>query len=219
MTRTLIKICGVTRVEDAESIVDLDVDVIGLNFVAKSPRSISVMTAREIQAALRSRNRALSIWAVFADAVPEHVAAVISEITPDVLQFHGEETPEYCRQFARPYVKVVPMRPGVSIAEMAEGYDDATMLLLDTWTRGHSGGTGTTFDWSLWPRKCTKPLMLAGGLDPENVASAVQRLSPAAVDVAGGVEGGIKGIKDLERCRRFVEAVRMIDQQLERSSK
>ena len=213
MRRTIIKICGVTRLEDAERLAALDADVIGLNFVAASARCIDPDTAVKLVARVRSR---LKVWAVFVDATRTRVEEIVEAVSPDVLQFNGDEDPEYCRQFGRPYVKAFGMRPGFDITASTRRYADAQMLLLDSFSAGQRGGTGHTFDWSLWPMECALPLMLAGGLDPGNVAAAVRNLKPAAVDVAGGVESpdwGIKGVKDPERMQAFVAQVRAADRQ------
>lgn len=213
LSRTLIKICGVTRIEDVSLIAGLDVDVIGLNFVPASPRYIAADVAAGLRRLAGSR---LEAWALFVNATASEVRRIIEAVEPDVLQFNGDEPPEFCRQFGLPWVKALHMRPGVDVAAMAGRCPDARMLLLDTWVAGQAGGTGQRFDASLWPESCPLPLMLAGGLDPDNVADAITRLHPAAVDVASGVEGAVKGYKDPERCRRFVDAVRSVDQQLER---
>lgn len=209
MRRTLIKICGVTRSEDAARIAALDVDIIGLNFAPVSPRCISASLARELIDAIDGRAEA---WGLFVDAPRQNVEMVINSIHLEVLQFQGDETPEYCREFARPYVKAVRMRPQTDVVAIAESYFDARALQLDAFVPGQAGGTGQRFDWNRWPRTCKLPLMLAGGLDVDNVAFAVRSLKPWAVDVSGGVEGALKGLKDLKKCSEFVAAVRAVDQ-------
>lgn len=205
LARTLIKICGVTRVEDALQIAELGVDIIGLNFVAGSPREVSLAAARAIVAATHDR---VEIWGLFVDAEPAKVQAVLEVATLSTLQFNGSESAEECAAYGLPWVKAVHMRDGVDFVNAERCYASARMLLLDTWAAGMHGGTGKRFDWSLWPAHSETPLMLAGGLDPDNVAEAVTRLKPAGVDVAGGVEGEVKGLKDLDRCRRFITSVR-----------
>jgi len=212
LRRTIIKICGVTRLEDAEHLAALDADVIGLNFVASSARCIDSETAALVAARVRPR---LKVWAVFVDATRARVEEIIGAVAPDALQFNGDEVPEYCRQFGRPYVKAFGMRSGFDIIEATRRYADAEMILLDSFSAGQRGGTGHTFDWSLWPKQSTLPMMLAGGLDPGNVAAAVHRLRPAAVDVAGGVESPIKGIKDAAHMQAFVAQVRTADRQVD----
>lgn len=214
MRRTLIKICGVTRPEDAALIAALDVDIIGLNFAPVSPRCVSTSLARELIDAIDGR---VETWGLFVDASRQTVERVISSIDLKALQFQGEEPPEYCRGFPLPYVKAVRMRPQTDVSVVAASYFDARALQLDSFVPGQAGGTGQRFDWDRWPQMCTLPLMLAGGLDPGNVASAVKRLKPWAVDVSGGVEGPHKGLKNLQRCSEFVAAVRAVDQTGRRS--
>lgn len=214
MRRTLIKICGVTRPEDAAFIAALDVDIIGLNFAPVSPRCVSTSLARELIDAIDGR---VETWGLFVDASRQTVERVISSIDLKALQFQGEEPPEYCRGFPLPYVKAVRMRPQTDVSVVAASYFDARALQLDSFVPGQAGGTGQRFDWDRWPQMCTLPLMLAGGLDPGNVASAVKRLKPWAVDVSGGVEGPHKGLKNLQRCSEFVAAVRAVDQTGRRS--
>ncbi len=210
MRRTLIKICGVTCVEDAVRLAALDIDIIGLNFVPASPRRITVDRARELIAAIGGRTE---IWGLFVDAARQDVEEILSAIDLDVLQWHGDEPPEYCRGFTLPYVKAVRMQAHTDVVAVADAYPDARALQLDSFVPGLAGGTGIRFDWAHWPRSSRLPLMLAGGLDADNVAVAVRTLRPWAVDVSGGVEGPHKGLKDLQKCSQFVGAVRAVDQQ------
>lgn len=182
----------------------LDVDVVGLNFVPTSPRFVAAAMAREVAAAAGH----CRLWGVFMDAPAADVRRVLEQVPLDTLQFHGTESPAYCAQFGLPFVKVVHMADGVDVIAQATAYAEARMLLLDTSVNGAAGGTGQVFDWRRWPRACGLPLMLAGGLTPANVGEAVRRLVPAGVDVAGGVEGSVKGLKDADKCRAFVAAVR-----------
>jgi phosphoribosylanthranilate isomerase len=145
---------------------------------------------------------------LFADAAPAWVRTVLAAVELDLLQFHGDEPGEFCRGFGLPYVKAFRVREGLDLAHLESEYADACALLLDAWVAGQAGGTGQRFDWTLWPRSSRLPLVLAGGLDPENVALAVRTLAPWAVDVAGGVEGPRKGEKDAERIQRFIAEVR-----------
>jgi phosphoribosylanthranilate isomerase len=207
--RTLIKICGVTRPDDADRIAALDVDIIGLNFASVSPRCIGTSLARELIDAIDGR---AETWGLFVDAASQNVETVISSIDLDVLQFQGDEPAEYCREFSLPYVKAIRMRPQTDVSRVAASYFDARALQLDSFVPGQAGGTGQRFDWDRWPKTCKLPLMLAGGLDPNNVAFAVRILKPWAVDVSGGVEGPHKGLKDLQKCSEFVAAVRAVDQ-------
>lgn len=203
--KTLIKICGITREQDADAAVAAGADALGLNFVASSPRHVALPVAAVI--AQRVRGRAVRVG-LFVDAAPEWVRTVLAAVELDLLQFHGDERGEFCRGFGLPYVKALRMREALDIAALETEYADACALLLDAWAPGQAGGTGQRFDWTLWPKSSSLPLVLAGGLDPDNVALAVRTLAPWAVDVAGGVEGPRKGEKDAERIQRFIAEVR-----------
>ncbi|WPC06664.1 phosphoribosylanthranilate isomerase [Pseudomonas benzenivorans] len=198
------KICGITRVEDALIAVEAGADAIGLVFYAKSPRAVSVPQARAIVAALPPF---VTTVGLFVDASADELNAVLRAVPLDLLQFHGDETAASCEAVGRPYMKALRVRPGDDVAARIEPYASAAGILLDTYVAGVPGGTGETFDWSLVPRGLTKPVVLAGGLTPENVAAAITRVRPYGVDVSGGVEAS-KGIKDAEKIRAFVSAVR-----------
>lgn len=199
-----IKICGITREEDAIAAARLGVDAIGLVFYARSPRHVTIETARRLVGVLPPF---VSVVALFVDPTREEVDKVLAGLAVDVLQFHGDEPPEFCRSFHRPYLKAVRVRPGVDLAAYAERYADARGLLTDAFVEGSHGGTGTTFDWALLPGQIPLPLILSGGLDEHNVSEAVRRIRPAAVDVSSGVEAG-KGIKDTARMAAFITGVR-----------
>lgn len=201
--RTRVKICGITRVEDAQAAVAHGCDAIGLVFYAPSPRYVMPEIARAIAAQLPPFVQAVGL---FVDAEPEYVRAVLAEVRLDLLQFHGDETPEYCRQFGVPYMKAVRVRPETNLLQYAAAYADAKALLLDTYVSGTPGGTGQTFDWSLIPADLPKPVVLAGGLDAGNVAEAIRQARPYAVDVSGGVERE-KGIKDADKIAAFMRGV------------
>lgn len=201
---TRVKICGITRVEDARVAAEAGADAIGLVFYEKSPRYVVVEQARAILAALPPFVTSVGL---FVDAPAEHVRAVFAELALDLLQFHGEEPPAYCRAFGRPYVKAVRVKAGVDLLHYAASYPDARGLLLDAFVPGVPGGTGERFDWSLIPRGLPLPVVLSGGLDPENVAEAIRRVRPWAVDVSSGVEAA-KGIKDAARIAAFIRGVR-----------
>lgn len=211
MARTLIKICGVTRVVDAEQIVALGADVIGLNFVTGSPREITAAAAREIADAVGNQ---VELWGLFVNAAPARVREVLAIARLTTLQFNGDETAEQCSAFGLPWVKAIHMREAVDFPAAEKSNAGARMLLLDTFAAGQRGGTGKRFDWTLWPLHSDLPLMLAGGLDPDNVREAVLRLRPAGVDVAGGVEGAVKGVKDMGRCGAFIASVRATEREL-----
>lgn len=199
-----IKVCGFTRVEDAVAAANLGIDAIGLVFYDKSPRHVDIAQAQAIIAALPPF---VTVVALFVNATREEIEAVLAQCVIDVLQFHGEESPAFCRSFQRPYLKAVRVQPGIDLQTLAAQYHDARGLLTDAFVEGAHGGTGKTFDWTLIPAQLSLPLILSGGLDEHNVADAVRRVRPAAVDVSSGVEAG-KGVKSPQRVADFVAAVR-----------
>ncbi|RKQ57050.1 phosphoribosylanthranilate isomerase [Vogesella indigofera] len=199
-----IKVCGFTRVADAVAAANLGIDAIGLVFYDKSPRHVGIAQAQTIIAALPPF---VTVVALFVNATREEIEAVLAQCAIDVLQFHGEELPAFCRSFHRPYLKAVRVQPGTDLQTLAAQYHDARGLLTDAFVEGAHGGTGKTFDWTLIPAQLPLPLILSGGLDEHNVADAVRRVRPAAVDVSSGVETG-KGIKSPQRVADFVAAVR-----------
>ena len=201
--RIRTKICGITRVEDALVAAHAGVDAIGLVFYGKSPRAVSVQQAQAIVAALPPF---VSTVGLFVNASRAEINAVLDALPLDVLQFHGDESPADCEGFARPYFRALRMQPGVDIAQLAAQYTTAQGILLDAWVPGLHGGTGERFDWSQIPDNLAKPLILAGGLNADNVTQAIQQTQPWAVDVSGGVEAD-KGIKDAEKMRKFLYAV------------
>lgn len=201
-----IKICGITRVEDALAAAQAGADAIGLVFYAPSPRAVSTAQAAAI---IRALPPFISTVGLFVDASAEEVRAVLAEVPLDVLQFHGDEAAEFCSQFGRPYLKALRVRAGDDLNALAAQWPDAAGILLDSYKAGVPGGTGEIFDWSLIPAQRDWPLVLAGGLTPENVAEAVERASPWAVDVSGGVEQA-KGIKQAEKINLFVREVKRV---------
>lgn len=203
---TRIKICGITRVEDALCAAREGADAIGLVFAPESPRCISVEQARAIATSLPPFVTRVGL---FVNAATEAVQTVLRAVPIDILQFHGEEAPAYCGAFARPYIKAIRMRPGLDVRAEAARYADAAGILLDAFDDAARGGTGASFDWSRIPSDLGKPVILAGGLAPDNVAQAVRTAKPHAVDVSSGVEAS-KGIKDHAKIRAFVQAVRSI---------
>lgn len=203
--RVRTKICGITRVEDTLIAAQAGVDAIGLVFYAKSPRAVSVEQAQKIIAALPPF---VSTVGLFVNASRAEVNAVLSQVPLDVLQFHGDETPAECEGFARPYFRALRMQPGVDIAHLAEQYSSAQGILLDAWVPGVHGGTGERFDWARIPSVLAKPLILAGGLNADNIGQAIEQVQPWAVDVSGGVEAS-HGIKDADKVRKFLYAVQM----------
>lgn len=201
--RTRVKICGFTRVEDALAAARLGVDAIGLVFYSQSPRNVSVARAVAITRALPAF---VSVVGLFVDAEPDWVRDVLAEVNIDCLQFHGDEAPEDCRLYAKPYIKAIRMRPDTDLEDIQTQYADAAGLLLDAYHPGVQGGTGSGFDWDLITGKLSLPLILAGGLSPENAALAVQQVRPYALDVSSGVEAG-KGIKDAEKMAAFIRKI------------
>lgn len=205
MTRT--KICGITRIEDGLAAAQAGADAIGLVFVDASPRRVSTEAAAAIAAALPPF---VSSVALFVNPTAGEVEAVLRGFRPDLLQFHGEEPPAFCRAFGLPYVKAARVRPGVDLLQFAASYADARGLLLDAWSEAAHGGTGERFDWSLIPADLGRPVILAGGLHAGNVAAAIRVVRPWAVDVSSGVEAA-KGIKDAVKIAAFMKEVRNAD--------
>jgi phosphoribosylanthranilate isomerase len=208
MKRTRVKICGLTRESDVRDAAELGVDAVGLVFFAPSPRAVGIAEARPLLDALPPFVTAVGL---FVDAAPEYVRQVLASVPIDLLQFHGDEPPDYCRSFGRPWIKAIRMRPGTDLPAIEEQYRSARGLLLDTYDQGAPGGTGRGFDWSLIPDRIASRIILAGGLSAENVADAVRRVRPWGVDVSGGVEAA-KGIKDRAAMAAFMQRVRDGDQ-------
>ncbi len=178
-------------------------DAIGLVFYAASPRAVDIAVARDIVAALPPF---VSRVALFVNPEARQVAEITDQVAVDCLQFHGDETAEFCEQFGLPYIKALRVQPGSDLVAAAGRYPGTAGILLDAYHPEKWGGTGDTFDWSLIPRQLDKPLILAGGLNPENVAEAVATVHPYAVDVSGGVEQA-KGIKDSNKITAFMRGV------------
>ena len=211
MNHTRIKICGITRPGDARAAVANGADAIGLVFYAKSPRAVTVEQARSIVAVVPPF---VSVVALFVDEAADQITRILGSVQIDLIQFHGDEAPEFCRQFGRPWIKALRVRPQMNLEAQCHRYRNARGVLLDSWQEGVPGGTGKVFDWQLASNELPLPVVLAGGLHADNVGSAIDRVQPAAVDVSGGVEQS-PGIKDAEKIRRFVAAVRAADQQLD----
>ena len=204
--RTRVKICGITRPQDGVAAARAGADAIGLVFYPPSPRFLSVERAREIRDALPPFVQAV---ALFVNADAAQVAQVIGRVHPSLLQFHGEETPEFCAQFGVPYVKACRVAPGVDLLKYLRAFSSASGWLLDAHVEEY-GGVGASFDWSLVPESLERPLVLSGGLTRDNVATAVRRVRPWAVDVSSGVESA-KGIKDAAKVAAFIAEVRNAD--------
>lgn len=205
--RTRVKICGITRIEDARAAAAAGADAIGLVFWARSPRALAQAQAAAICRALPPFMTAVGL---FVDAEVEWVEQVLAEVPLGLLQFHGAEEPAACERFGVPYIKALRMRDGVDVAAERQRYAGARGLLLDTYRPGVPGGTGEAFDWRRVPQALAGETVLAGGLDADNVAAAVGLVRPWAVDVSGGVESA-PGIKDAARIQAFCEAVRHAD--------
>jgi phosphoribosylanthranilate isomerase len=203
MSRIRVKICGVTRPEDAVCAAMAGADAIGLNFYRPSPRAVDIETARAIGRALPPFVTRVGL---FVDAERDEIETVLNSVAVDMIQFHGNESPADCELYDIPYIKVVRMSEGVDLHEQASQYSGAAALLVDTYVAGVAGGTGQTFDWDRIPANLGKPVILAGGLNPDNVLLAVTRVKPYAVDVSGGVESS-KGVKDSELVRSFIHRV------------
>lgn len=200
--RTRVKICGITRRQDAEFAVEMGADALGLVFYPHSPRVVTIAQAKEITDGL---SPFVSIVALFVDADPDEVRACMAALPTAILQFHGDESAEYCEQFGRPYLKAVRVQVDTDLVHIANEYDSASAILLDSYQPGLPGGTGQVFDWSLI-KTINKPLILAGGLNVDNVVSAIKQVQPYAVDVSGGVEQA-KGIKDKQKITAFMQEV------------
>ncbi len=201
--RTGIKICGITRRSDAMAAANLGADAIGLVFYPPSPRAVSIEQAGEIICDLPPF---LSLVALFVDAEPAYIRQVLEAIPIHLLQFHGDEEPAACEGWGRAYIKAVAVGNGVDLAATAQRYQRASALLLDTPAGAACGGSGKCFDWELVPDNIAKPVVLAGGLNAENVGAGIRKLYPAAVDVSSGVESA-KGIKDAEKIAAFIRQV------------
>lgn len=198
--RTRVKICGITRDEDIQMVAEAGADAIGLVFYSPSPRAVSVAQAAEL---VRLLPAFVTTTALFVDPEPSLVNEVIELVKVDLLQFHGQEVPAFCRQFSRPYMKAIAMQQNTDLVQLSQDYYDAKALLLDTYKPGVPGGTGEVFNWQWVPKTSAIPLVLAGGLTAENVAQAIQMTGVWAVDVSGGVEAS-KGIKSADKVQQFI---------------
>lgn len=201
--RTRVKICGITRLEDALSAVEQGADAIGLVFYSPSPRCVSIAQAAHISAALPPF---ISVVALFVNPSQQEVSEVLAKVKVDLLQFHGDESESVCMQYGLPYLKAIRVKSDTNLIQYAQTYKSAKALLLDTHSEVAVGGTGQVFDWGLIPNHMPKPIVLAGGLTPQNISGAIQKVQPYAVDVSGGVEQE-KGIKDAAKIAAFMAAV------------
>ncbi len=198
-----IKICGFTNAENAQQAALAGIDAIGLNFYAKSPRHIDIDSAREIVTALPPFVNKVGL---FVNANPSLIDEVLCEVALDTLQFHGDESPSDCAQYEMPFIKAIRVSPELDLIKTANEYSQASALLLDTYQPDVYGGSGKSFDWSLANIELDLPIILAGGLTPDNVSVAINTAQPYAVDVSSGVESA-KGLKDIDKIRAFISNV------------
>ncbi len=209
MRRTRVKICGLTRAEDALAAASAGADAVGLVFYARSPRAVDAVQAREVLGALPPFVTSVGL---FVDAESAFVREILAAVPLDLLQFHGDESAAYCSGFGRPWIKALRVRPGMDLGQEVRRFGEAGArgLLLDTYEPGRPGGTGQRFDWGLIPPALGPSIILAGGLDPENVAEAIRAVRPYGVDVSGGVEvvlGDDRRIKDPSKIDAFMHGV------------
>jgi phosphoribosylanthranilate isomerase len=195
-----VKICGITRVPDLHAACEAGADALGFVFYEKSPRHVSIANAAVL---LRELPPFVQSVGLFVNAGPAFIESVLQAVPLDLLQFHGDETPADCARFGRPYIKAVRVNRDTDLLKCAADFDTARGLLLDAWVAGVPGGTGERFDWSLIPPDLPRPVILSGGLTPDNVAEAVRRVRPWAVDVSSGVEVS-KGVKDAHLIAQFI---------------
>ncbi|NIO41303.1 MAG: phosphoribosylanthranilate isomerase [Burkholderiales bacterium] len=204
---TAVKFCGVTRVEDALAAARLGAHAIGVVLYRHSPRFVSNEQARRIVDTLPPFVTAV---ALLVNPSVDEVRNAIQQVRPALLQFHGDEPAEFCSGFGLPFIKALRVRPEMDLLQYARDYTSARGLLLDTFVEGARGGTGAVFDWDLVPRQLPLPVILAGGLNPDNVSEAIHKVRPWAVDVSSGVEAE-KGIKDAALMAAFIRGVRDAD--------
>lgn len=201
--RTRVKICGITRVEDAVTVVRCGADALGLVFYPESPRSVDIAHARKIA---ESVSPFVTVVGLFVNAAPESIQQVLANVPLGLLQFHGDEDNAACKSFGLPFIKSIAMRAGIEVLSRMERYPDAAGFLLDTWQPQSHGGGGETFDWQFMPKSSPRPLILAGGLTPGNVTTAINTARPYAVDVSSGVESR-KGMKSAAKIAAFMRGV------------
>ena len=205
--RTRVKICGIRDAVHARVAADAGADAIGLVFYAPSPRFVTPMQAAKVAAALPPF---VSTAALFVNEEAAVIERILAQVPIDLLQFQGDEPPDFCAHFGKPFVRAVRMEAGVDLIEYARRFSAARALLLDAHVPGQPGGTGVTFDWAAIPRDLPIPLILSGGLDAANVGRAIRAARPWAVDVSSGVESG-RGVKDPGKIVEFIRKVRHED--------
>ncbi len=200
MESVRVKICGMTRAEDVRAALRHGADAIGLVFYEPSPRYVSIELARELAFAA---GPLVTVVGLFVDAAASDVENICAQVPLNLLQFHGNESLDYCEQFNRPYIKAFRMRPDLNVRDEIDRFPSASGLLLDAYRKGIPGGTGETFDWARVPKDCSRPIILAGGLGPQNIQEAITQTRPYAVDVSGGVEVS-PGVKDRTKIAAFI---------------
>jgi len=203
---TRVKICGLTRPEDVRAAVECGADAIGLVFYEQSPRAVTIHQAEVLA---REVPPFVSLVGLFVNASEARVNEVLERIPLDLLQFHGDESPDFCARFGRRWIKAVRVREAGQIDHAFMEYQGASGLLVDAWDPERYGGTGQSFNWNLIPGDRSLPLVLAGGLSSANVSRAIEQVRPWAVDVSGGVES-CKGIKDVVKISEFIKEVRRV---------
>ena len=207
MAKTKIKFCGMTRLQDVQIANSLDIYAIGLVFYPPSPRAVSIDQARLLSTETAS---VITRVGLFMNQDARTIEQVLNEVELDMLQFHGQEEAAFCNAFGKPYFKSIAMGKDHDLSSASE-YDSAQALLLDSNAFGQPGGSGKVFDWDKIPQQLGRPIILAGGLNPDNVTEAICKVHPFAVDVSSGIESQ-KGIKDEIKMKEFVKAVRIADE-------
>jgi phosphoribosylanthranilate isomerase len=205
--RTRIKICGIREALHGVVAADAGADAIGLVFYRESPRFVTPGAASNVVAILPPFVTSVGL---FVDADEGKIHDTVKTVRLDCLQFHGDESPDFCASFGIPYVRAVSMKPGVDLLEYAGRFSSARALLLDAHVPGIPGGTGQTFDWSAIPRDLPMPVILSGGLSAENIGPAIKSVRPWAVDVSSGVEAS-RGSKDPKKIVEFIRRVQRED--------
>ncbi|TVO77719.1 phosphoribosylanthranilate isomerase [Sedimenticola selenatireducens] len=201
--RTRVKICGITRTEDAMAAITAGADAIGLVFYPPSPRAVTITQAAQI---VKDLPPFVSVVGLFVNPTQDELTEALAQVRLDLIQFHGDETAQMCEASGCPYIKAVRMRPDVDLLDLDKQFASASGLLLDSYQKGTPGGTGETFEWQRIPSSLRERIILAGGLSPDNVESAIHQVKPYAVDVSGGVEQA-KGIKDHTKIKAFMRGV------------
>ena len=205
------KVCGITTVQDALAMCEAGADALGLNFFPSSARYLDADSAAKVSEKMNNAFPDVQRVGLFVDASAERVRQVLATVELDMLQFHGDESPVYCEQFEKPYIKALGVNEETDFPAFEADFATAWALLLDTHDPQIKGGTGRRFDWTLWPADSTTRLVLAGGLNAQNVGAAVLQTRPFGVDVAGGVETERKGVKDHAKAKAFIENAKQLE--------